>query len=732
MTTKPKTVCIVGAGPSGLVAAKTLIHDHPKDTFHVTIFEALDRIGGLWPVSETDQGMINPDMCTNQSKHTVSFSDLAWAEEIPSFPKAWQVGQYLERYIKTYPGYEIRKNTRIVKAEQDNGRWRVQTQASPNGSSGQVQNHEFDHLIITSGFFGKPKIPDMLRDFSTPVFHSSQVRDVKSLLTDNHKTLPAPGRNIVVVGGQMSGVEIAASIALQVSSAENSPGAVDVPEEKTYKIIHVVQNPVWVMPLFFPNNPNLDTKDGTKKPNPSPNFLPVDLVTYNLGWKPPGPIENSSGHISEDAARMTHDFMNTYIGSDQSDLGTQNLAMTGEVRTQVPYLAVSDQYTEFVRSGKIKTIRGKVTGTDKTAGTLLVKDGQEQKTIEDVAAVIFATGYNAAPSLDFLPKDLLSSLQFDPQSDAFPLALNIHSTVNAALPSLGFVGFYRSPYWGVMEMQARCLGTLWSDNKQAAQALAEDETLSSMLALRSDPRRAQFPMGDYAHLMESFASILDIQRVEPKGSTGRTGLVLPSRYFSPTASALEIAEAEKARDIITSTMHDSTTKGRFVARAAFRAMQGDWKLERTITSRIASYPSGTLSGEAEFRPRAPTEMGVDMEYLYLENGEFSASNGFSFSAKRSYAHRYTSTTDTLSVWFTKADHKTVDYLFHELEFTVPLTPSTSEARPWKAKSSHLCIEDLYDVAYEFWFQGTTLREWCLEYSVRGPAKDYTIRSVYRR
>lgn len=62
----------------------------------------------------------------------------------------------------------------------------------------------------------------------------------------------------------MSGVEIAASIALQVSSAENSPGAVDVPEEKAYKIIHVVQNPVWVMPLFFPNNPNLDTKDETK------------------------------------------------------------------------------------------------------------------------------------------------------------------------------------------------------------------------------------------------------------------------------------------------------------------------------------------------------------------------------------------------------------------------------------------------------------------------------------
>ncbi|KAH8665248.1 hypothetical protein BGZ60DRAFT_411052 [Tricladium varicosporioides] len=731
MTTKPKTVCIVGAGPSGLVAAKTLIHDHPQGTFHVTIFEALDRIGGLWPISEADQGMINPDMCTNQSKHTVSFSGLAWEEEIPSFPKAWQVGQYLERYIKTYPGYEIHKNTRMIKVEQDNGRWRVQTQASDDSSS-QVQNHDFDHLIVTSGFFGKPRIPDILKDFSAPIFHSSQVRDVNTLFANNHTVHPAPGRNIVVVGGQMSGVEIAASIALQLSSIENSPGAVGVPEEKAYQIIHVVQNPIWVMPLFFPNNPNLDMQDKTKKPNPSPDFLPVDLVTYNLGWKPPGPIENTSGHISENAAQMTHDFMNTYIGTDQSDLGTQNLAMTADVRSQVPYLAVSDQYTEFVRSGKIKSIRGKVTGTDKATAALIVQDGQEIFTIDEVAAVVYATGYNAAPSLDFLPQDLLLSLQFDAKSDAFPLALNIHSTINAGIPSLGFVGFYRSPYWGVMEMQARYLSALWTGNKQAIQALAEDKTLTSMLALRSDPRRAQFPMGDYAHLMESFASILNIQRIEPKGSTGRTGLVLPSRYLSPTASFTEVAEAEKARDIIARTMQDSTTKGKFLARAAFRAMQGDWKLERTITSRIASYPSGTLSGKAEFRPRAPTEVGVDMEYLYLENGEFNASNGFSFSAKRSYAHRYTSSTDTLSVWFTKTDHKTIDYLFHELEFIVPSTPSTSVERPWKAKSSHLCIEDLYDVAYEFWFQGTTLKEWCLEYSVRGPAKDYTIRSVYRR
>jgi hypothetical protein len=329
--------------------------------------------------------------------------------------------------------------------------------------------------------------------------------------------------------------------------------------------------------------------------------------------------------------------MYNVLGGDQSGLGITELILTPAAQMEPPYLAISDEYTEFVRSGNIKVLKGKVTGNSKEGSDRIIveNDGKEQL-ISNVATVIFATGFDPAPSLDFLPPDLLQTLQLDPTHDEFPLALNVHSVISQKVPSLGFVGFYRSAYWGAIEMQARFLGKLWTGDAAAAKALAEDETMDNMLKLRGDPRRAQFPMGDYAYLMESFSDILGIKRQEPGGDPdARTGQVTPARYTDDNASATEKAETELALKLFYNTF-DESAQGRYLARATFRAMQGDWKLNREIKSFIESYPSGTLDGSAQFLPRYPTDEGFDAEYLYLERGEFTSTTGLKFTAKRRY------------------------------------------------------------------------------------------------
>jgi hypothetical protein len=101
---------------------------------------------------------------------------------------------------------------------------------------------------VATGFFGKPIVPSCLsgKGHKVPVIHSSAYRDLKGLLgNDGHG-----GRKILIVGGQMSGVEIAGTIGVHLSSAINSPDTCDIPDIESYSIHHVIQRPTWIYPLY--------------------------------------------------------------------------------------------------------------------------------------------------------------------------------------------------------------------------------------------------------------------------------------------------------------------------------------------------------------------------------------------------------------------------------------------------------------------------------------------------
>ena len=227
-------------------------------------------------------------MRTNQSRHTVSFSDLAWpgpdekgVEKHAQFPKAWEVGQYLERYVQKYGSeWEVRVGCKVVKAEREGEGWNVHVHVmepyhEEEGEPGEmvVEVHGFDYVIVASGFFGAPKIPTCLtlEDVGeVPVWHSSRFRDVRSLITDggrlkvDSKSSGDGKRKIVVVGGQMSGVEVAANVALQLSDCVSAPGK-EIMDWGEWEVVHIVQKPTWVMPLFLARNPLLEGAEKDEK-----------------------------------------------------------------------------------------------------------------------------------------------------------------------------------------------------------------------------------------------------------------------------------------------------------------------------------------------------------------------------------------------------------------------------------------------------------------------------------
>ncbi|KAL8714537.1 MAG: hypothetical protein Q9220_001485 [cf. Caloplaca sp. 1 TL-2023] len=195
-------------------------------------------------------------------------------------------------------------------------------------------------------------------------------------------------------------------------------------------------------------------------------------------------------------------------------------------------------------------------------------------------------------------------------------------------------------------------------------------------------------------------------------------------------------EDPKARGTDTASPSDLTNQLP-LCQMIFEALNGEWTLQREITSALPTYPSGTFIGKATFERRPPTASAFHREYLYVENGTFSTKQGFSFSATRRYVYRYEASSNILSAWFVKPDdNTTVDYLFHEIQ---PEKNDSShrgkclqDTAVVDASSYHLCIEDHYTPKYAFHLQDGNMHQWRLTYQVKGPHKNYVADASYSR
>src|ERR1700744_5355395 len=90
------SACIIGAGSSGIAAAKAL-HERaiPFDCF-----EKSDRVGGNW-VFENRNGMSAAyrDLFINTSRPRMEYSDFPMPESYPDFPHHTHIAAYFDDYV---------------------------------------------------------------------------------------------------------------------------------------------------------------------------------------------------------------------------------------------------------------------------------------------------------------------------------------------------------------------------------------------------------------------------------------------------------------------------------------------------------------------------------------------------------------------------------------------------------------------------------------------------------
>ncbi|KAB8336687.1 hypothetical protein FH972_020998 [Carpinus fangiana] len=743
-----KTVAIIGAGPSGLVAAKTLLRSQ-RCRFDVSVFEKKSTVGGLWAVDRNDgdpSQLLNANMPTNASRFTVSFSDFAWSSVdltdpnrdrpqpsapdgspfVPMFPKAWQVQKYLQQYTKRYiPESVIFFNrtvtsTERVKSDVGSPAWKIKWRDAEGVSSGV-----FDYLIVASGFFSEPRLPQadlMSQHGGVKQVHSSKLRKLKDVAPED----PSASGTILIVGGAMSGGEAASALAFDLSDAEHAPGS---KARSGLKIVQVVPRPFYALPPIVPY------QDSDSN---APKFFTLDLTFYDLTKRPPGPVNPGEGRQPPEISNFSHNSLRTLTGGDQSEYSSPAV-VAGDVYRPA-FAAIQEWYPEFLRSGAVRAIPGRVEIIDRTEKQLsgpldslratIIHDGK-QDVIDDVVGIVYATGFKPTAALEHFSSDVKKTLEYDPECHRLPFLLGEESVLAPNVDHLAFVGFYEGPFWAAMEKQAEFIADTWGKSSAQGEGLHSEDLEVNRIEKLRDLRKAmlanekdvpQYWMGDYVGIIEKLARKGGVTRNEV-GLEPRTGPVFGSRYVSSFGDA---TEAQKLLDDLQQVRTDALQKGRFVARAAFRAMQGNWKIRRQLDSRLPEYPSGELIGIASFHPRRPTDGSYDAEYLYVESGTLKTQQGLSMQASRRFAYRYQELTDQITVWFVKEDGKTVDYLYNDLLF------DHNPVDAWTAKSDHLCIADMYRSEYTFRFRGMHLRDFAIKHAVKGPKKDYISDTLYER
>lgn len=190
---------MIGAGPAGLVTAKTFLAAGAE----VTVFERGSFIGGTW-VYENDNGrqFLYKNLHINTSKRLTAFADWPFAPDTQPIPDHRDMAAYLKTYSDAH-GVTRRivfnANVNDVRpagrAGDGSEGWIVRTESG---------GHEtFNAVAVCTGAFDRPLHVAQFADrFGGEYLHSADYRDPERFI----------GKRVCVIGAGNSAVDIASDI----------------------------------------------------------------------------------------------------------------------------------------------------------------------------------------------------------------------------------------------------------------------------------------------------------------------------------------------------------------------------------------------------------------------------------------------------------------------------------------------------------------------------------------
>lgn len=199
-----RRAAVIGAGPAGLVTAKTLM----EFGFDVSVYESGSFVGGTW-VYNNDNGrqFLYKNLHINTSKALTAFSGLPFPQETQPIPDHRDMARYFAAYAEHFNvtrkirfNSPVREVLPVPLAGNKRSQWRVLA----DNQAPEI----YDIVAICTGAFDKPKSFAEAQYFTGEYLHSSEYREPERYV----------GKHVCVVGAGNSAVDIASDLCTTASS----------------------------------------------------------------------------------------------------------------------------------------------------------------------------------------------------------------------------------------------------------------------------------------------------------------------------------------------------------------------------------------------------------------------------------------------------------------------------------------------------------------------------------